>query len=208
MAQPKDFGFGPDEVMLRDSVRRCLDESAPMAAVRRLVADHDAIDEGGTRVAAYDREVWRRMVELGWTALGVPEAAGGLGMKLVAVAALAEEIGRHALPSPLPATLAATLLLREAEAGRADPWLAKIAAGMSATVAVTDEDGSWDPDRTSVRADVDRAGAVLDGTAYFVQDARKAELFIVSAAAADGVGLFAVPADAPGVTIVPDAIVD
>ena len=51
-------------------------------------------------------------------------------------------------------------------------------------------------------------GAVLDGTAHFVQDARKASFFVVSAASAEGVGLYVVPAEDPGVTIHPDHIVD
>ncbi len=51
-------------------------------------------------------------------------------------------------------------------------------------------------------------GAVIDGTAHFVQDARKASFFVVSAAQEKGVGLYAVAADAPGVTIRPDHIVD
>ena len=47
----------------------------------------------------------------------MPEAAGGVGMKMIAVAALAEELGRAALPSPLTATLVATVLLRARDAG-------------------------------------------------------------------------------------------
>jgi alkylation response protein AidB-like acyl-CoA dehydrogenase len=49
---------------------------------------------------------------------------------------------------------------------------------------------------------------VLDGTAPFVQDARKATFFVVAARDAKGVGLYAVAADAPGVTIHPDRVVD
>ena len=51
-------------------------------------------------------------------------------------------------------------------------------------------------------------GVELNGTACFVQDARKVSFFVVSARAADGVGLFAVEADALGARIEPDHIVD
>ncbi|RMF25834.1 MAG: acyl-CoA dehydrogenase, partial [Deltaproteobacteria bacterium] len=158
--------------------------------------------------APYDENVWRKMAELGWTALAVPEDAGGLSMNMTAVAALAEEAGRVALPSPLISTLLATVVLREAPRDRARPWLERIAQGTAATLAITPADGTWDPGATDVRARSEGAGATLTGTAWFVQDARKASVFIVSAAGDAGVGLYAVPADAPGVTIHPDRIVD
>ncbi|MET0151309.1 MAG: acyl-CoA dehydrogenase family protein [Candidatus Binatia bacterium] len=209
MAQPKDYGFGEDERILRDSARRFLDEVATMDEVRQLVAaDAAEAYEGAVPPARYDESAWRKMVELGWTALAVPEAAGGAGIKCVAVAALSEEIGRRAMPSPLPSTLVATFALRAAETGAARSWLEKIAAGRSATLAMTNAEGSWESEATPVRAETRSDGAVLEGTAYFVQDARKASFFVVSAASEQGVGLYAVPADDPGVTIRPDHIVD
>ncbi|MFQ5351773.1 MAG: acyl-CoA dehydrogenase family protein, partial [Candidatus Binatia bacterium] len=52
------------------------------------------------------------------------------------------------------------------------------------------------------------AETVLNGTACFVQDARKADCFVVSARGEDGVGLYAVDADTPGLSVHPDHIVD
>jgi alkylation response protein AidB-like acyl-CoA dehydrogenase len=209
VAQPKDYGFGEDEQILRDSARKFLDEVATIDKVRRLVAaDHAEAYESTTPPARYDEEVWRKMVELGWTALAVPEAAGGAGMKFVAVAALAEEIGRRAMPSPLLSTLLATFVLRAADTPAARELLRQIAGGASATLAITGPDGSWEAEYTSVRAESRGSEVTLDGTAHFVQDARKASLFVVSASTGNGVGLYAVPADHPGVTIRADHIVD
>jgi alkylation response protein AidB-like acyl-CoA dehydrogenase len=209
VAQPRDYGFGEDERILRDSARRFLDEAATIDKVRPLVAgDATEAYERAVPPARYDESAWRRMVELGWTALAVPEAAGGAGMKCVAVAALAEEIGRRAMPSPLPSTFVATFALRAADTDAARSWLEKIASGLGATLAMTNAEGSWEPDEAPVRAERRGDGVVLDGTAHFVQDARKAAFFIVSATSGEGVGLYAVPADDPGVTIRPDHIVD
>jgi alkylation response protein AidB-like acyl-CoA dehydrogenase len=206
MALTKDFGFGPDEQLVRDEARRFLRESFPIDRLRTLVAaDHHEAYESAVQPAAYDRDLWRQMIELGWTGLAAPESAGGVGMKTIAVATLAEEIGRVALPSPLTATIIATLVLREADA---TAWLERIVAGAPATLAVTGTDGSWEPGDTTVEARPAGAGVVLDGTAAFVQDARKAELFVVSARGPEGVGLYAVPAGAAGVTVTPDRIVD
>jgi len=209
MSQPKDYGFGEDEQILRDSARKLLDEVATIDKVRRLVAaDQDEAYQSATPPARYDEQAWRKMAELGWTALAVPEAAGGAGMKCVAIAALAEEIGRRAMPSPLPSTLLATFVLREAHGTAATQWLEKIAGGAAATLATTNSEGAWEPERSDVRAQTRGNEATLDGTAYFVQDARKASFFVVSAVSDGKIGVYAVAADHPGITIWPDHIVD
>jgi alkylation response protein AidB-like acyl-CoA dehydrogenase len=206
MALTKDFGFGEDEQMVRDQARRFLKDSFGIERLRKLVAaDPEAAYETAVQPAPWDQDLWRRMVELGWTGLGVPEDAGGVGMSTIAVATLAEEAGRVALVAPLTATLIATQVLR---AAAATPWLGRVAAGEPATLATTNVAGSWEPDDTDVEARPDGDGFTLHGTAAFVQDARKASLFVVSARAPGGVGLFVVPAGAPGLTPTPDRVVD
>jgi alkylation response protein AidB-like acyl-CoA dehydrogenase len=205
MALTKDFGFGSEEQMVRDQARKVLRDRAGIETLRKLVAsDHHAY-ETAVPLLAWDQGLWKEMVELGWTALGVPESAGGVGMQTIAVAALAEEVGRVALPSPLTATLIATAVLK---AAGATAWLERIAGGAAATLAGPGADGSWEPDATPVEAAASGDGAVLRGTALFVQDARKAAFLVVAARGPGGVGLYAVPADAPGVTIHPDRVVD
>src|SRR5262245_352941 len=108
MAQPRDFGFGSEEQLLRDQARKFLDEHAAIAKLRKLVGhDHDAVYLRG-ELPGYDRDVWKKCVELGWTALAVPESAGGVGAKAVGVVAFIEEVGRHAFPSPLVSTIHAS----------------------------------------------------------------------------------------------------
>jgi alkylation response protein AidB-like acyl-CoA dehydrogenase len=210
MAQPKDFGFAPEEQMLRDSARKFLKDHSPIEKLRTLVArDHKSAYESDVQPLAWDERIWRQMVDLGWTALAVPESAGGAGMKMIAVAMLAEEIGRAALPSPLIATLIATAVLARAKSDAAQAWLERIVGGDAASLAGPGAEGSWLPDATAITATPAGDGAVLKGTAPFVQDARKAAFFVVAARAAEaGVGLYAVPADAPGLKIHPDRIVD
>jgi alkylation response protein AidB-like acyl-CoA dehydrogenase len=206
MALTKDFGFGPDERLVRDQARRFLRESFPVDKLRALVAhDHHEAYESAVQPAAWDQGLWKQIVELGWTGLAVPEAAGGLGMKTIVAATLVEELARVGLPSPLQATLLATMVLRAAEAM---PWLERIAGGDAATLAVTPESGSWEPGDTDVEARRAGDAVTLHGRAAFVQDARKVGFFVVSAKGPGGVGLYAVPADARGLTITPDRIVD
>jgi alkylation response protein AidB-like acyl-CoA dehydrogenase len=200
-AAPRDFGFGPDEELLREQARKLLDEHLPVARLRTLVAaDSAAVYERGER-PAWDEGLWKQLVALGWSGLAVPEACGGAGLKMVGIAALVEEVGRHALPSPLLATLCASYALRAA-GDAASPWLERIAAGASATLAVTDAAGSWEPAACGVEARASGAGGLrLSGAACFVQDAFKADLLVVSARLGDATLLCVVPQLAAGLTL-------
>ncbi len=209
MSQPADFGFGPEEQLLRDSARRLLAERAGIEKLRALVAhDGSSAYQVEPPPAAWDAELWRRMAELGWSGLASPAEAGGADLGGVALAALAEEIGRAALPSPLPATLLASCALREAEASAALPWQSRIANGAPAALAISGSRVSWEPGDSEVRVEVRGGETRLEGTAHFVQDARKAEFFVVSARSPAGLGLYCVESGSPGVTLHPDRIVD
>ena len=182
MAQPKDFGFGEDEQMLRDSARKFLADNAGIETLRRSVArDHREAYESPQPPALYDADLWKKIVDLGWTSLAVPEDKGGSGMKMVAVAALAEEAGRAALVSPLITTLLATCVLREAGSSQAADALERIVGGEAAALAITNADGSWEPGDCDVAATASKQGMTLNGTAHFVQDARKVSFFVVAA---------------------------
>ena len=204
MTQPRDFGYGEEQEMLKDAARRFMQDKAPLEHLRRHIDGTQDPYHGADRVGSFDEDAWREIVSLGWHSLAVPEADGGSGMNLITAVAVAEEVGRAAMPGPLSTTLQATFILREAKSSGASSLLAKIASGSSVTLAGTDKHGSLEPDSTDVRV----KDATLNGTAYFVQDAQKVDYFLVAAKNGSGVGLFSVPMDADGITITPDRIVD
>jgi alkylation response protein AidB-like acyl-CoA dehydrogenase len=139
------------------------------------------------------------MQQLGWHLLAVPEDAGGLGLGLVAAVAIQEEIGRAACPTPLTSTLQTTFLMREAGAEAA---LVKIAQGTPMALGLFGEAGSPELDATAVQA----VGNRLTGTSWYVQDAGKAEAFVVAARGEGGIGLYLVPR--ASVSVEQDRIVD
>ena len=201
MAQPNNFGFGEEAALLKESARKFFEEKLPTNKLHTLVAgdpDPDRMTE-----SLWDRESWRQMVELGWTMVAVPEAAGGIGMPAVAVAGLVEELGRAAFPCPLLSTINCTYVL-SACPERGEKALIDIVEGQSATLAITNSLGSW----SAADTDVSCEGGKLNGTAWYVQDARKVDKLLVSAKSASGLSLYWVASDAPGVTINPDAIID
>jgi alkylation response protein AidB-like acyl-CoA dehydrogenase len=207
-AMPKDYGFGSDEEMLRDLAKKLLDEEMPIEKMRRLVAaDPTSTYELGRR-PDWDESLWKQCVELGWTGLAVPEEAGGVGVKMVGIAGLVEEVGKHGLASPLIATLIATFALREAGTEQAGLWLERIADGTSASLAMTDAKGSWEPGSTDVVATASSGGLTLNGTAYFVQDAFKADVFVVNAIRDGASVLCVVREDASGLERSQDHIHD
>src|SRR5690349_14378229 len=95
-------------------------EQAELArAARRFLgayAARKAMESG------FDAEAWRRATaELGWAAIGIPEALGGTGFTLAELAVVHEEIGRTLLPIPLLATNVAAAAL--VHGGKGTAWL-------------------------------------------------------------------------------------
>lgn len=201
MAQPNNYGFGEEAALLKESARKFFREHFTTDKLHALVAADHNPDRAPS--CDWDQSLWQKLVDLGWTVLAVPEAAGGVGMPVAAVAGLVEELGRAAFPCPLLGTLNATYVLVACGADGAAA-LADIAAGESATLALTNRHGSWDPGATELRYD----GEGLHGSAWFVQDAAKSDRLLVCAHTDNGLGLFWLPMDAPGVTRTADGIVD
>ena len=131
MTQPVNFGFGEEEIMLRDSARRFFEDNLPTDKLHSLVGGDS--DPHRSLEALWAPELWQQMVELGWTMLAVPESAGGMGMGAVAVAGLCEEAGRAAFPSPLLPTINTTYLLAASDSAAANQALEAIVGGASAS---------------------------------------------------------------------------
>jgi len=176
------------------------------AMARAFLADHASGD--ATRAAmqtelGYDEKVWQQLArELGWTALAVPEAQGGLGLGAVELTALLEVMGEFLLCSPFFATSClATPALLQCGAEAAAPWLEELAAGeLTATLALAEAAGRWDLDAVATTARKEGDGFVLDGRKRFVVDGHSAGLVLVVARGEAGLGLFAVPGDTKGLT--------
>lgn len=200
--QPRNFGFGEDETMLRDAARKFFADTCTPDKIHAQVAQDPDINRPIECV--WDKNLWKKIVELGWTAVCVPEAAGGVGMPLVAAVAIVEEVGKAAFPSPLISTYCATAALAACGTEAANKALTDIATGTPTTLAITNKKGSW---RTS-NTDVSVSDNKLSGSAWFVQDAMKCDRFVVSAKGDHGIGLYLVNAGATSLTIIPDGIID
>src|SRR6266508_3201040 len=99
-----DFTFSPEQDALRDAVRATLANEAPGTYVRAMIDD----DAGVTP------QLWSKIADLGWLGLLVPEEHGGLGLGLVDVVVVQEEMGKLPFPGPYlsSAVLATTAAVR------------------------------------------------------------------------------------------------
>ena len=194
-----DFAFSEEQEMLRASAREFLTKECPPAYVRRMMEAEDA----------WDAALWKRIAEMGWTGLGIPEDYGGVGTFLDLSVSL-EEAGRALLPGPYFSTMALAVpaLLEAGTEAQRQQVLSAIAAGDArATVAVTEPSGRWDADGVTMTARPERDGWRLDGVKLFVPDAAVADHVVVAArtrsSGEDGVTLFLVSGRPRGVTISP-----
>jgi alkylation response protein AidB-like acyl-CoA dehydrogenase len=178
-------------------------------AARAFLADHsssDRIRHAMESERGFDPEVWKQIGELGWTSVIVPEAYGGIELGYVELAALMECMGEYLLCAPFFSSvcLAANALLLGGSEAQKQEWLPRIADGQGvATLAHAEAGRGFDA--TDLACSAERSGGeiVLRGAKRYVVDGAVADLLIVAARAPgsrgdDGVGLFLVPGDAPG----------
>jgi alkylation response protein AidB-like acyl-CoA dehydrogenase len=194
-----DFAFSEEQEMLRRSARDFLAKECTPAVVRRLMADGDSYDEG----------LWKKVAELGWTALGIPEEYGGIGSFLDLVVVL-EEAGRNLLPGPYFSTMALAVpaLIEAGSEAQKKEALGAIAAGHArATLAFTEPSGRWDSSGIALQARPAGDGWRLDGVKLFVPDAAVADYTVVAARTREGdeggVTLFLVKGRPEGMTVTP-----
>ncbi|MFC7503080.1 acyl-CoA dehydrogenase family protein [Nocardioides sp. CPCC 206347] len=162
--------------------------------VRDLLAARCAPD-AVTRMYDGDREVaetlWRALaVEVGLAGLLVPEDLGGVGASAVDAAAVLEELGRAAAPVPFltSSLVATTALLACAADERAREAIAALAAGERTAALVVPLSTAPDGRLPDVRA----TNGLLTGTVRSVAGVVDADLLVVPAETADGVGLYLV----------------
>jgi len=190
--------FTSDQDELRDAIRAVLAREAPVVRAREVA-------ETGTRPDA----LWSTFVDLGWPALTVPEADGGIGLGCIEATILAEELGRTLAPGPLLPTVTQFVpAVREsATPEQSTRWLSAVAAGaIAGTLAVVEATGSHDPADTTTTLELDGDEYVLHGEKRYVIEGDAVDEIVVVArltdalAGDDGVRALVVPATSASVT--------
>jgi alkylation response protein AidB-like acyl-CoA dehydrogenase len=195
-----DIGFTEEQELLRETARKFLDSECDSRFVRERMAEPAAVTD----------TFWHQLAEPGWLGIVYPEADGGIGLGLVDLVVLMEEMGRRVMPGPFLSTvlLGGAAIAEAGASAQRRGWLPRITAGeVKVALAWTEPALRWDAAGIALPAREAGGGFILSGSKLFVGDAHLADILVVAvrtrdgSTMEDGVSLFLVPRDTPGLTI-------
>jgi alkylation response protein AidB-like acyl-CoA dehydrogenase len=162
-----------EQQMLKTSTKEFLDLKSPLSSLRDL---------RDNSYKTYDKELWMEMVEMGWTALTIPEKYNGLNFGYVGLGQLLEEMGRKLTLSPIVSTvlLSSTLISLSKNEILKAKLFQEIMNG-SKLVSVAHEEGvHHNPNMLNSLLSKKGERYVLNGNKNFVIDGSLSDYLIVS----------------------------
>jgi alkylation response protein AidB-like acyl-CoA dehydrogenase len=195
-----DLDLSPEHVLLRDTVRDFM-----VSEVAPVVDEHE-------RERRFPTEVVRRIGELGWLGIPIPEDEGGAGLDTLAYAIAVEEIGRvwgslglivaaHTSLGCGPLHLAGTDEQKQR-------YLVPMASGeVLGAYGLTEPGAGSDAGGTRTMARLEDDCWVLDGAKRFITNAGHAGTYVITARTGTtdkgdaAISAFIVPADTPGFSV-------
>jgi alkylation response protein AidB-like acyl-CoA dehydrogenase len=184
-----NFDYSDDQKFLKSEARKFLEARCQPVVTRAVLDDPDK---------PYDADLWRAVVEMGWTGVAIPEAYGGSGLGHVELCAIAEEFGRVIAPIPFASTVyvfAEAIMLAGSEAQKRVLLPGVVSGAVIGCLATAEGPGVL----TAVAAKVKVVDGYITGAKIPVTDGDIATHAIVSAQDASGLGLFVVNLSAQGV---------
>ena len=160
----------------------------------------------------FTEDIWKKMADMDWMAMRIPESYGGIGMDLMDLNMVLEEMGRTVFPGPFFSTilLAAEAIVASGSDAQKDRYLPGIADGnLRGTLAMNEPDGGADTDYIQMAARAEGDDFVLTGTKVSVPDAHVADVLVCAARTESGndpnkgITLFLVDPREPGVSVSP-----
>ncbi len=116
-----NFDFSDEQKMLREQAHNFLRDKSPTTVARNILEGNES----------YDQQVWKAIVDMGWTATRIPEEYGGLGLGSLELCVIAEELGRSLAPTPFSSSvyLATEALMMAGSEAQKQHWLPLLAGG-------------------------------------------------------------------------------
>jgi len=193
-----DFELNEKQEMLKKTARGFLENECPTSLVREMEEDE----------RGYSPELWRKMAELGWMGLVLPEKYGGMGGNFLDLTVLLEEMGRALVPAPfLPTVVCGLVVLDAGNEEQKHLFLPKIAGGeIIMAFALTEPSASYDASGVTVGAVSTGDDYVINGTKLFVPDAHVADYLLCvtrtrdDGSEEDGITLFLVDGKSSGIS--------
>jgi hypothetical protein len=195
-----DLNLTDEQRLLRESVDRFINETYDADHRRRTAGDP----------LGFSPQIWKQFAELGWLALPIGEAYGGLGAGAIETGILMEAFGRGLVAEPYLATvvIGAGLIAACGSEAQRQAILPKIADGsLLLAFAHSERAARFDLAHVETTAKKSPEGWRLDGRKTAVLDGTAANWIIVSARIAGDKGapgnlcLFLVPSGTSGITL-------
>ena len=194
-----NFELDAEQSMFKKSVREFLKRELPSDTMLELLESEQG----------YSEKMWRKMAQLGWFGLMLPDEYKGSEYGFSELALLMEDMGYFLYSGPFFATvvLGAPSILSYGNTAHKKELLPKIAEGkMRLTLAVIDPDARYKNAAAIVMpAQKNDTGYTLNGTKLFVPDAHIADYILCAArtedSLTDGITVFLVDAKTPGISI-------
>jgi len=202
-----NFDFSEEQVMLRDSVARFIQDDYSFDARRKIAASDTGMSA----------EHWQTFAELGWLSVPFAEEHGGFGGGPVDVMVMMEEFGKGMVLEPYFATviLFGGLLQRAGSAEQQAAYIPRIVEGNClGAFAFTERQSRYELADVKTTATSDGDGYVLNGEKVVVYNGANADTVIVAARTSgeqydeDGISLFIVDAGTAGIDTMSFALMD
>ncbi|MBT5008260.1 MAG: pimeloyl-CoA dehydrogenase small subunit [Halieaceae bacterium] len=202
-----NFEFSEEQVMLRDSVARYVQDDYDWET-RVAIAGSEA---------GIDRAKWQTFAELGWLSIPFAEEHGGFGGGPLDVMVVMEELGKGLVLEPYLATvlLYGGLLQKGGSARQQEARIPSIIDGSSlGAFAYLERQSRFETSDVLTTAIANDGGYALNGEKVVVFNGMSADQLIVSARTSgeqsdeQGISLFLVAADAEGIESVSYRMMD
>jgi alkylation response protein AidB-like acyl-CoA dehydrogenase len=194
-----NFDLTDEQRLLVDTVASFAKKNSPLHRFRALRDDP----------LGWSRDIWRQMGELGLLGVSLPESVGGSGGSFVDAALVLEQLAVTLVPEPwLTSLVAAAPILALGTEAQQQQFVAPFVAGdVSLALAWAEPQGRYDVGHVATRAEKHEGGYRLLGKKVWVLDGHAASFLVVSARVhgaaheRDGIALFVVDRETPGVSI-------
>jgi 3-oxocholest-4-en-26-oyl-CoA dehydrogenase beta subunit len=196
-----NYDFSINQRLLKDSAREFFTKESNREFVREMRGDYKG----------YTEALWKKMAELGWMGLLVPEEYGDSEMSFMEMATLLYEMGYACFPGPFFSTaiLGVITLLEAGNENQKADILPEVAKGdRILTLALTEKNGTHSVRGISTRADLENGHYNLSGTKLFVLDAHIANTIFCAFRtnqspenSEEGISLFIVDRKSPGLNV-------
>lgn len=188
-----NFEYTQEQQQFSDALRRWVDRGYTFEQRKKIISSGPGVSD----------QAWTMLTELGLTALPVPEEHGGFNGSSVDMMVVMHEIGRGLVVEPYWATMFATQFLKIA--GGQETLLEQVGAGaVKMACALGERQSRHDLSDISTGAKAENGGYVINGAKTIVIHGGQADYLVVSVRTAgnqrdrDGISLFVVPSNAPG----------